>query len=246
MQRNNRAALLLLATLILPVSACAPAGGAEQPMYLRAMHAEATAAPSTTGQAGIAPSQGSENLRDGLLAAGDVPNGYGLMAVVDSQNGQVSVGGGNFPGCPALEPMTTSDTSAAAVSYAAGAIGPYLTHAVVKFPAGGAVKAMESLRSTVTSCTSFEQQLAGISVKFSLAAIDVPADLKAVSEDAVALRMTGTTDVGISVTADIVAARRGEYVIWLNDTTVGSAAAGIASKLAATAADRCGKTLKGC
>ncbi|WP_432824493.1 hypothetical protein [Dactylosporangium sp. CA-092794] len=191
-----------------------------------------------------APSGGTgEDLRDGLLGDADVPAGFVPVAIATSHNGKVSIGGGSFPGCPALEPMTTNETTSAAVTYAQGAIGPYFTDAIVRFPAGKAPEAMARLRSTAGSCQTFDQQLAGISVRFRLAAIQPPAGL---GDDTIGLRMTGSTDVGLSVAADIIAIRRGDYVLWLNDTTVGSTPPGLAAGLAPAAAGRCARTLTSC
>ncbi|MER7008966.1 hypothetical protein ABT297_38810 [Dactylosporangium sp. NPDC000555] len=203
--------------------------------------------PSATGSAapGTTPSGGgmSEDPRDGLLGNADVPAGFVPVAAAAGHSGKVNIGGGNFPGCPALEPMTTDDTTAAAVTYAKGAAGPYLTDAIVRFPAGGAKEAMNRLRGTVAACESFDQQLAGVSVRFRLAATQPPAGL---GDESVGLRMTGTASVGISVTADIIAVRRGDYVIWLNDTAIGDTPAGLATSVAPAAAARCGRVLKGC
>jgi hypothetical protein len=58
--------------------------------------------------------------------------------------------------------------------------------------------------------------------------------------------MTGSTDWGISVTAGIVAVRRGDLVLWLNDTTVGTAPAGLAPQLAQAAVTRCAQRVSGC
>jgi hypothetical protein len=219
--RRNAAALLLLMTVTL--TGCS---------------ADALVDPMTKVEA--RPLQAGDDLQPGLI---DAPDGFTPVAVATSHNGKVSIGGGSFPGCPALEPMTTDETTSAAVTYAKGVMGPYLTHAVVRFPAGKAGEAITQLRSTVAACKDFDQQLAGISVKFSLAADQPPAGL---GDDAVGLRMTGTTDIGIDVVADIVAVRRGDVVIWLNDTAIGSSPAGLADRLAAEAAQRCHEKITGC
>jgi hypothetical protein len=236
-----------------PAETASPSAGSSPAPGSAGSGSPGASAPGGTGPAtgvspgGTAPRAGgtgtSEDLRDGLLGAADVPAGFAPVAVASSHTGKVNIGGGNFPGCPALEPMTTDETSSAAVTYANGAMGPYLTHAIVRFPAGGAAEAMAQLRSTVAACQNFDQQLAGISVRFRVAATQPPAGL---GDEAAGLRMTGTTDVGISVAADIVAARRGNHVIWLSDTTLGTAPAGFATGLAPAAAARCGQKLKGC
>jgi hypothetical protein len=250
--RRNGAALLLLGALAL--AGCSAHAGAETAVRLsgvaRLVAASGTGAPIMVAPGSSASSSATpgtattDDLRAALLADADLPGGgFTPVAVATSQNGKVSIGGGSFPGCPALEPMTTDETVSAAVTYARGAMGPYLTHAVVRFPAGRATEAINALRGTVTGCKSFEQQLAGISVKFTLAATRTPAGL---GDEAVGLRMTGSTDIGISVTADIVAARRGDYVLWLNDTSIGTDSAGLAASLAPAAARRCAATLAGC
>jgi hypothetical protein len=210
--------------------------------------ASAPAAPVTPGGPGpgTAPGAGGgtgDDPRDGLLAGADLPDGFVPIAIATSHNGTVSIGGGNFPGCPALEPMTSDETTSAAVTFAKGAMGPYLTDAIVRFPAGRAQAAMDSLNSATSACRNFAQQLAGVSVRFEVTATQPPAGL---GDQAIGLRMTGATDVGISVTADIVAIRRGDYVLWLNDTTVGSASAGLANGLARAAANRCAERLRSC
>ncbi|MGI5241855.1 hypothetical protein [Dactylosporangium sp. CA-139066] len=224
--RRNAAALLLLMAVTL-TGCSAPA---EADPVARIKHVQVAARALA----------GGDDLRGGLI---DAPAGFTPVAVASSHNGKVSIGGGSFPGCPALEPMTTDETTSAAVTYAKGVMGPYLTHAIVKFPAGQAVEAMTRLRGTVDSCKAFDQQLAGVSVKFSLAATQPPAGL---GDDAAGLRMTGSTDIGIDVVADIVAVRRGDVVIWLNDTTIGTDPAGLAGSLAAGAAQRCHEKITGC
>ncbi|MFI5914867.1 hypothetical protein [Dactylosporangium sp. NPDC051541] len=243
MTRTNGAALLLLGTLAL--TGCSAHANAETTVRLTGM-ARLAAAAESAAPVMVAPSAGpaGEDLRAGLLTDGDIPGGgFTPVAVATSHNGKVSIGGGSFPGCPALEPMTTDQSVSAAVTFARGAMGPYLTDAVVRLPAGQATGALKALRSTTTDCKSFEQQLAGIAVKFTLAATNVPAGL---GDESVGLRMTGSTDIGISVTADIVAVRRGDYVIWLNDTSIGTDSAGLASSLAPTAVKRCTAVLPGC
>ncbi|WP_433618059.1 hypothetical protein ACQP2P_19910 [Dactylosporangium sp. CA-139114] len=255
MNRTKGAALLLLGALAL--TGCSEHANAETAVRLTGLARLAAAssvapvmvAPSAPGTgaspgASAGTSNAADDLRAALLTDADIPGGgFTPVAVASSHNGKVSIGGGSFPGCPALEPMTTDETVSAAVTYARGAMGPYLTHAVVRFPAGRATDAIKALASTVEGCKSFEQQLAGITVKFSLSATQPPAGL---GEESVGLRMTGSTDIGISVTADIVAARRGDYVIWLNDTSIGTDSSGLAGNLAPAAAKRCAGTLPGC
>ncbi|WP_433075121.1 hypothetical protein ACQP1P_28620 [Dactylosporangium sp. CA-052675] len=257
MNRTKGAALLLLGALAL--TGCSEHANARTAVRLTGIARLAAAssvapvmvapgAPSAGGPSAGAPSTGvlsaTDDLRAALLTDADIPGGgFTPVAVASSHNGKVSIGGGSFPGCPALEPMTTDETVSAAVTYARGAMGPYLTHAVVRFPAGQATGAIQALPSTVEGCKSFEQQLAGINVRFTLSATQPPAGL---GEESVGLRMTGSTDIGISVTADIVAARRGDYVIWLNDTSIGTDSSGLAGNLAPAAAKRCAGTLPGC
>lgn len=224
--RRNAAALLLLVTVTL--TGCS--ARAEADPIARLHHVQLAARALT----------GGTDLRAGLI---DAPDGFTPVAVATSHTGKVSIGGGSFPGCPALEPMTTDETTSAAVTYAQGVMGPYLTHAIVRFPAGQANDAMTSLRSTVASCKTFEQQLAGVSVRFTLAATQPPVKL---GDDTVGLRMTGTTDIGIDVVADIIAVRRGDIVIWLNDTTIGTTSAGLAASLAPGAVQRCAEKITGC
>ena len=253
MNRTHAAALLALGALAL--GGCSQRADARAAVRITGLARLAAAsespapviiAPGAPGNAAarpVAAPAGADDLRPALLGPADVPAGLTPVAAATSSTGKVSLGGGSFPGCPALEPMTTDQTVSAAVTYARGAIGPYLTHAVVRFPAGQAAAAMGRLRSSVEGCRSFEQQLAGVSVRFALAATAPPA---ALGDETVGLRLTGVTDIGISVTADIVAARRGDYVIWLNDTTIGSDSAGLAAGLAPAAARRCAGTLRGC
>ncbi|WP_433220479.1 hypothetical protein ACQP00_18035 [Dactylosporangium sp. CS-047395] len=249
MNRTKGAALLVLGALAL--TGCSEHANAETAVRMtglaRLAAASESAAPvmvAPSGSAASGPSAAGDDLRAALLGDSDIPGGgFAPVAVASSHTGKVSIGGGSFPGCPALEPMTTDQTVSAAVTYAKGAMGPYLTHAVVRFPAGQAAEAVRALRSTVEGCKSFEQQLAGITVKFTLAATEPPANL---GDESVGLRMTGSTDIGISVTADIVAARRGNYVIWLNTTSIGTDSPGLAANLAPAAAKRCAATLAGC
>ncbi|GAA2338499.1 hypothetical protein [Dactylosporangium salmoneum] len=239
MKLKHGAALLLLGTFAMTGYA-ANAGPAPRWHGVADVRpAAGTAAPAVSAS----PAATDEDLRAALLGDADVPSGMTPVAMASTRTGKVSIGGGSFPGCPALEPMTTDETTSAAVTYAAGAVGPYLTHAIVRFPAGGAQDAMARLRSTTASCRSFEQQLAGITVRFTVAAADPPAGL---GDDAAGLRMTGTTDIGISVGADIIAVRRHDYVIWLNDTAIGTSPAGLAASAAPAAAARCGQRLKDC
>jgi hypothetical protein len=201
------------------------------------------AAVAVTGSpATAAHAQTAADLRPALLTPADLPEGFVPVAVAGSDDGAVTLGG-NFPGCPSLEPVTGEGTTAAAVTYSKGAVGPYLTHALVHFPAGGAATAMDRLAAAVTTCRSFSQELAGITVRFTLTPAQVPATL---GERAFGVRMTGDTDFGIAVTADIVAVRRGEFVLWLNDMAVGTTGAGMVGTLAKAAADRCAQRVTGC
>ncbi|MEV0131562.1 hypothetical protein AB0H83_24240 [Dactylosporangium sp. NPDC050688] len=212
---------------------------------MRMVHrlAAVAAAVAVTGSpATAAHAQASEDLRPALLTPADLPGGFVPVAAATNTDGAVTLGG-NFPGCPSLAPVTGDGTTAAAVTYSKGAVGPYLTHALVHFPAGGAAPAMDRLAAAGTTCKSFSQDLAGITVRFTLTPAQLPATL---GERAVGVRMTGDTDFGIAVTADIVAIRRGEYVLWLNDMAVGTTGAGMVGTLAKTAADRCAQRAKGC
>lgn len=240
MIRTKGAALLLLGALSL--TGCSQHASAATTLRLTGM--ARLAAESSGAPVMVAPVAAPDDLRAALLTGADIPGGgFTPVAVATSHNGKVSIGGGSFPGCPALEPMTTDETVSSAVTFAKGAMGPYLTHAVVRFPSGQATQALRALAGTVEGCKRFSQQLAGINVTFTLAATQTPAGL---GEEAVGLRMTGSTDIGISVTADIVAARRGDYVIWLNDTSIGTDSPGLAAGLAPVAARRCAATLPGC
>jgi hypothetical protein len=198
-----------------------------------------TGSPATAANA---QAQASQDLRPALLTPADLPEGFTPIAASTSDDGAVSLGG-NFPGCPSLEPVTGEGTTAAAVTYSKGVVGPYLTHALVQFPAGGAATAMDRLAAAVTTCKSFSQDLAGITVRFTLAPAQVPATL---GDRAFGVRMTGDTDFGIAVTADIVAVRRGELIVWLNDMSVGTTGAGMVGTLAKAATDRCAQRVKGC
>lgn len=193
--------------------------------------------PATAAQA-----RASEDLRPALLTPADLPEGFVPVAVATSDDGAVTLGG-NFPGCPSLDPVTGEGTTAAAVTYSKGVVGPYLTNALVHFPAGGAATAMDRVAAAVTTCRSFSQELAGITVRFTLSPTEVPATL---GDRAFGVRMTGDTDFGIAVTADIVAVRRGEFVLWLNDMAVGTTGAGMVGTLAEAAADRCAQRVKVC
>jgi hypothetical protein len=237
-KRTNGAALLLLGALTL--TGCSQHTHAEAAVRLTGM-TRLVAGSASGAPVMVAPA--ADDLRQALLGESDIPAGFTPVAVATSHNGRVSIGGGSFPGCPALEPMTTDETVSAAVTYAKGAMGPYLTHAVVRFPSAKATEAIKQLRGTVQGCRTFQQQLAGVTVRFTLTQTQTPA---ALGEEAVGLRMTGSTDIGISVTADIIAARRGDYVIWLNDTNIGTDSAGLATSLAPAAAKRCADTLTGC
>ena len=184
----------------------------------------------------------AEDLRPALLTTADLPQGFVPLTVATAPAGAVSLGG-DFPGCPGLAPVTGKAATAAAASFAKGFGGPYLTHAVVRLPAGAAVAALDRVAATVTSCKSFTQDLAGITVRFQLTAAAVPATL---GHKAVGVRVTGRTDFGISVTAEVIAVRRGDLILWLNDTTIGTAPAGIARQLAQAAVNRCAQRVKGC
>ncbi|GAB3825921.1 hypothetical protein GCM10027610_006570 [Dactylosporangium cerinum] len=200
-----------------------------------------TGSPATAANAQT-QARAAEDLRPALLTPADLPEGFVPIAAATDDDGAVTLGG-NFPGCPSLDPVTGDGTTAAAVTYSKGAVGPYLTDALVHFPAGGAATAMDRLTAAVTTCKSFSQELAGITVRFTLTPAQVPATL---GEKAFGVRMTGDTDFGIAVTADIIAVRRGDFVLWLNDMTVGTAGAGLVGTLARTAADRCAQQVKGC
>ncbi len=198
-----------------------------------------TGSPATAAHAHTAA---AEDLRPALLTPADLPEGFVPIAAATNDDGAVTLGG-NFPGCPSLDPVTGEGTTAAAVTYSKGVVGPYLTHALVHFPAGAATTAMDRLAAAVTTCKTFSQELAGITVRFTLAPTQVPATL---GDRAFGVRMTGDTDFGIAVTADIIAVRRGDFVLWLNDMTVGTAGAGMVGTLAKPAADRCVQRIKGC
>ncbi|MET7398785.1 hypothetical protein ABZS66_35375 [Dactylosporangium sp. NPDC005572] len=193
--------------------------------------------------AGPLPSASPTDLQPGLLTGGDLPPGYIRIASVTNADGAVSIDGGDFPGCPALEPMTTERTTAAAVTYSRGIAGPYLTHALVRFPPGEAAASMTRLAETATSCHRFTQNLAGVTVTFTVESLPAPPGL---ADQAVALRMTGTTNVDLSVNAETVALRRGDLVVWLTDMSIGPTPPGIAVSLAEAATDRCRQALPGC
>ncbi|GAA2635723.1 hypothetical protein GCM10010399_80620 [Dactylosporangium fulvum] len=222
MLRRSAAAALCL--VMLTLAGCAP-------RYVRAEVLPSAAAPSAT------------DLRPALLTQADLPAGFIQMTTVTDADGTVNIGGGDFPGCPALEPMTTEHTTAAATTFSKGVTGPYVTHAVIRFPAGEATAAMTTLAGTVESCRSFSQQLAGVTVRFDLTPTRPAATL---GDQVVGLRMVGTTDFNLSVTAEIVAVRRGDLVLWLNDMAIGRDGSGVAGTLAPAAAERCAQRLEGC
>jgi hypothetical protein len=246
------AALAAVAVTGVPVTATAPTHAlvrtAAVPVASVPVSPLPTSAPTVapTGAPTVAPTgapaAAAGDLRPALLTAADLPDGFVLTAAATDDDGAVSIGG-NFPGCPSLAPLTGDGTRAAAVTYSKGAVGPYLTEALVRFPAGAAVPAMDRLAAAVTTCKSFSQELAGITVRFTLAPTEPPAGL---GDRAIGVRMTGDTDFGIAVTADIVAARRGDVVLWLNDMTIGTTPAGMVATLAKPAADRCVAQVKGC
>src|SRR5689334_16885624 len=90
-----------------------------------------TGLPTAAAQAAPARAAG-EDLRPALLAPADLPQGFVPVAAATNDDGMVSIGG-NFPGCPALEPLTGEGTTAAAVTFSKGVVGPYVTDAVVRF-----------------------------------------------------------------------------------------------------------------
>jgi hypothetical protein len=198
-------------------------------------------APATP--ASVAPI-GGDDLANALLTTKDLPAGFVQSGSATSGNGAVGIGGGGFPGCPPLNtPLTTQQTFAAAVTFAKGVLGPYVTHAVLRYPAGGATAVLTRLAEAQHSCPAFTQEMAGFTVKFQVQAGSVPR----LGDQTVGLRMVGVTDgFNIAVVADIAAIRRGDIVIWLSDMSMGTSAQSMVDDLARLAVTKCAETLPDC
>jgi hypothetical protein len=210
----------------------------------------ATPAPEDSASSGApvvtssAPPPSGEDLTKALLTPKDLPIGFVQTADTSNGNGAVGIGGGGFPGCAPLNtPLATTQTMAAAVTFAKGVMGPYVTHAVLRYPAGGATAVLTRLAEAQKSCPAFSQEMAGFTVRFQLQ----PAGVPPLGDQTVGLRMTGVTDgFNISVAADIAAIRRGDLVIWLTDLSMGTTAASMVDDLARLAVARCAATLPDC
>ena len=190
------------------------------------------------------PPVGGDDLPKALLTTKDLPAGFVQSGSASNGTGSVGIGGGGFPGCPPLNtPLTSAQTYAAAVTFAKGVLGPYVTHAVLRYPAGGATAVLTRLAEAQRTCPSFTQEMAGFTVKFQLLAGAVPA----LGDQTVGLRMVGVTDgFNIAVVADIAAIRRGDLVIWLSDMSMGTSAQSMGDDLARIAVTRCAQTLRDC
>jgi hypothetical protein len=189
------------------------------------------------------PPAGGDDLPNALLTSKDLPDGFVQSGSAANGTGSVGIGGGGFPGCPPLNtPLTTAQTYAAAVTFAKGVMGPYVTHAVLRYPAGGATAVLTRLAEAQRTCPSFTQEMAGFTVNFRLQA----ANVAPLGDQTVGLRMVGTTDFNIAVVADIAAIRRGDLVIWLSDLSMGTSAQPMVDDLARIAVTRCAETLPDC
>ncbi len=203
---------------------------------------------SGTGSAPAAPASvapiGGDDLPEALLTTKDLPAGFVQSGSASNGTGSVGIGGGGFPGCPPLNtPLTNPQTFAAAATFAKGVLGPYVTHAVLRYPAGGATAVLTRLAEAQQSCPAFTQQMAGFTVKFQVQAGSVPP----LGDQTVGLRMVGVTDgFNIAVVADIAAIRRGDIVIWLSDMSMGTSARSMVDDLARTAVTKCAQTLPDC
>jgi hypothetical protein len=193
--------------------------------------------------ASVAPI-GGDDLPKALLTTKDLPTGFVPSGSATSGTGSVGIGGGGFPGCPPLNtPLTNQQTFAAAATFTKGVLGPYVTHAVLRYPAGGATAVLTRLAEAQSACPSFTQQMAGFTVKFQVQARSVPP----LGDQTVGLRMVGVTDgFNISVVADIAAIRRGDIVIWLSDMSMGTSARSMVDDLARAAVTKCASTLPDC
>jgi hypothetical protein len=198
-------------------------------------------APATSP--GVAPI-GGDDLPGALLTTKDLPAGFVPTGSATNATGSVGIGGGGFPGCPPLNsPLTTQQTFAAAATFAKGVLGPYLTHAVLRYPAGGATAVLTRLAEAQRSCTEFSQPMAGFTVRFRLQAGSVPP----LGDQTVGLHMVGVADgFNIAVVADVAAIRRGDIVIWLSDLSMGTSARSMVDDLARLAVAKCAQTLPDC
>jgi hypothetical protein len=187
---------------------------------------------------------GGDDLPKALLTTNDLPSGFVPTGSATNGTGSVGIGGGGFPGCPPLNtPLTTPQTFAAAATFANGVLGPYVTHAVLRYPAGGATAVLTRLAEAQQSCPSFSQSMAGFTVQFQVQAGSVPP----LGDQTVGLRMVGVTDgFNIAVVADIAAIRRGDIVIWLSDLSMGTSARSMVGDLARIAVAKCAATLPDC
>ena len=199
-----------------------------------------SSAPAVPGS--VAPI-GGDDLPKALLTTKDLPAGFVPSGSATSGTGSVGIGGGGFPGCPPLNtPLTTEKTFTAAATFAKGVVGPYVTHAVLRYPAGGATAVLTRLAEAQHSCPAFTQEMAGFTVKFQVQASNVAP----LGDQTVGLRMIGVTDFNITVVADIAAIRRGDIVIWLSDMSMGTSAQSMVDDLARVAVTKCASTLPDC
>jgi len=208
----------------------------------------ATPVPEDSGSAPATPASvapiGGDDLAKALLTTKDLPAGFVQSGSATNGTGSVGIGGGGFPGCPPLNtPLTTQQTFAAAATFAKGVLGPYVTHAVLRYPAGGATAVLTRLAEAQSSCPAFTQEMAGFTVKFQVQGGSVPP----LGDQTVGLRMVGVTDgLNITVVADIAAIRRGDIVIWLSDMSMGTSAQSMVDDLAPVAVTKCAETLPDC
>jgi hypothetical protein len=193
---------------------------------------------------GGTPANAARPVDRALITERDLPPGY---QQVDSGNDTVAslgIGTGNaLRGCPALGMSRRPVRSTSAV-FAKGPTGPYVAALALRYAPGGARATMEALDAARRHCNFVIYRSQVGAVRFGITTLP----MRPMRARTVPMHLSGRTSgmVSVSVEADLVAVRRGDFVLVSAEFAIGRRLEGIAPRIAPLTLARCARLIRGC
>jgi hypothetical protein len=179
-----------------------------------------------------------------LIGIRDLPAGYRPVATGADSMSLPGIGSGSgLRGCPPLAGHAPRPSRSTAAVFSKGPTGPYVASVLLRYGNGGAKAVIETLDAARRHCRWVGYAVSGNDVQFRISTLRVPP----MRDRVVPLHLSGRAGmIGIPVTANIVAVRRGGFVLVTAEFAVGAQVDGLAAHLAPLTVRRCAERVRGC
>lgn len=179
-----------------------------------------------------------------LITQRDLPPGYRQVDSANDTVASLGIGTGKaLRGCPALS-MSRQPVRSTSAVYAKGPTGPYVAALALRYAPGGAAATIEALDAARRHChfVTYRSQVGA--VRFGITTLP----MRPLRARTVPIHLSGRTSgmVRVSVEADLVAVRRGDFVLVSAEFAIGRRLDGIAPRIAPLTLARCARQIRGC